>query len=384
MAESAGTRTSYTDTTPHKRAIADLIDLIDPSEVPLLKYLGIGEKGQGGSSKVKSFRIVNWPHTKVEWLEDELKTLTTTTSVTLSSDTTAISFAAANRLRKGNVILVNGSGGEYMMVTSVSSNSATVSRNWGGTQATFASGVTIEVVSNAHVEGEDSAASVTMDISAPYNYSQIFEDQVKVSGTQIELQQYGIDNEYDYQTQKVFKEQMRLMEKSLFHGQRQAGAAATSRGFGGLKTFITDNTTGLASAALTQKQLEDSIQAAWTDGGNPDLIICNAWGKRKISSFYTPAVRTTRDETRGGVMIDEVDTEFGTLRVLMDRWCPSTELYIVQTEYVGVIPFPKREFFEEELAKSGDYKLGHILGEYTFVVRCDKAHARIEAMSTSS
>ena len=36
-----GTRTTYTDTTPQKRSIADMIGMIDWTEAPLLKLLGL-------------------------------------------------------------------------------------------------------------------------------------------------------------------------------------------------------------------------------------------------------------------------------------------------------------------------------------------------------
>ena len=378
----AGARTSYTDTTAQKRAIADYIDNINPTEAPLCKYLGIGEKGQGGQSKVKAFRIVNWPSTKVEWLEDTLAPLATTLAASATSGTTAVTIRNANYCRSGHLLLLTGASGEYVLVTSVSSDSLTITRAWGGTQATHAASGTVEIVSNAHVEGETSVASTTTDVSAPYNYTQIFEDQVKVTRTHSKVTQYGITGEYDYQTAKKFKEQVKLMEKTFFHGQRQEGAATTSRGMGGLKTFITDNTTAVGSVALTEKQLLDSIQSAWTDGGEPNLIVCNAWVKRKINSFYESPVRTTRKESRGGVVIDTIDTDFGSFEVMLNRWCPSTEMYILDTQYIGILPLDS--FFEEELAKSGDYKLGHIVGEYSLVVRNDKAHALLTGISTTA
>lgn len=55
-----GTRTTYTDTGNIKQAIADVIAMIDWTEAPLLNKLGLDN-----SSK---FRLVNWPNTKVEWL----------------------------------------------------------------------------------------------------------------------------------------------------------------------------------------------------------------------------------------------------------------------------------------------------------------------------
>ena len=99
-------------------------------------------------------------------------------------------------------------------------------------------------------------------------------------------------------------------------------------------------------------------------------------------SFYASPVRTARTEKTGGVVIDQIETEFGVLGVLMTRWCPSTELWIVSTDYIGVLPFD--EFFDEPLAKTGDYMRGQIVGEYTFVCKNDGAHARITGISTNS
>ena len=59
-----GTRTTYTDTTPQKRSIADMIGMIDWTEAPLLKLLGLNNETK--------FRLLNFPRTKVEWLEDTM------------------------------------------------------------------------------------------------------------------------------------------------------------------------------------------------------------------------------------------------------------------------------------------------------------------------
>lgn len=402
MAQVTGARTSYdggsytiVPLTPQKRAIADLIDIIDPMDVPVLKYFGIGDSGAGGMSKVSQFRIQNWPSTRVEWLEDTMAPLTTTITASMAATnataTLAIVAGNANYLRPGHVIKIDD---ERLLVRIVSSDSATVTRMWGGTatnvntSASHAASAVVEIVGNARDEGDESDADFTTQVAAPYNYTQIFQAEVKVSRTQNKISQFGISAEYDYHVQKRFKEQVRLLEKTLFDGARNAGTNQTAsntldpRAMGGFRTFITDNTASLSSGPLTQKDLEDQIMACWSDGGNPDLIICNGWVKRKISSFYAPYVRTVRTEATGGVTIDQVETEFGTLNILMSRWCPSSQLYVVSSEYVGILPYD--EFFDEPLAKTGDYERGQVVGEYTLVVKNDKAHARIMSISTTS
>lgn len=187
MAQVTGARTSYdggsytvVPLTPQKRAIADLIDIIDPMDVPVLKYFGIGDSGAGGMSKVSQFRIQNWPSTRVEWLEDTMAPLTTTITASMAATnataTLAIVVGNANYLRPGNVIKIDD---ERLLVRSVSSDSATVTRLWGGTatnvntSASHAASAVVEIVSNARDEGDESDADFTTQVAAPYNYTQI-------------------------------------------------------------------------------------------------------------------------------------------------------------------------------------------------------------------
>ena len=396
MAQVAGTRYSYSDAaysinplSPQKRAIADMIDMIEPKEVPLLKYLGIGEKGSGGGSKASKFRITNWPSTRVQWLEDTLapisSTLAETMAATNATATLQLTFGAANYWRHGDVLLVDN---ERLFVETISGISATVQRLFGGSAVqdttSHATSAVVTLIGRARDEGATSEADYTTQVVDKYNYTQIWQAEVKVTRTQNKMMNYGMGAEYDYQLSKKFVEQLKLLEATLYNGVRLAGSATTNvpRSMGGLKTFITTNTASLSSAALTQKDLEDKIQQAWVAGGNPNLIVCNAWVKRKISSFYAPYVRTTRTESTGGVTIDTIETEFGTLEILMDRWCPSTELYILSPEYIGILPFDP--FFDEPLAKTGDFMAGQIVGEYTMIVKNDTAHARLIGISTTS
>lgn len=78
-------RTPYTDTTIQKRVISAMIGLIDWTEVPTLKRLGI--------NKDDSFNMQNWPpgnSKKVEWLEDTLPPTTDTLNGAIDASQTNI------------------------------------------------------------------------------------------------------------------------------------------------------------------------------------------------------------------------------------------------------------------------------------------------------
>lgn len=368
-------KTTYTDTTPHMRSVADLIDIIDPRQVPIVKYFGL----DGSPGK---FRIVNWPSYKVEWLEDTLAPLTGELAASCTKTTVEVNVTDASKYKIGDIIEIDL---EMMWVSAAdtTTNTLTVTRNYGGTQTSHASAVAVTIIGNARLEGADAdyGRGVT-DIVAPYNYTQIFQDDIKVTRTQNKITQYGIRQEFDYQTAKIMPSLLRLIDKSFYRGQRKSGSATTPRAFGGVETYVTLNTLSAGSSALTRKLMEDLIEDCWGNGGTPDLLICNSWVKRKISGFYEGFVRTTIDEKRGGVTIDKVQTEFGELDVLMDRWCPSAKLYVCESQYIGFLPFDP--FMEEMMAKTGDSVKGQVVGEYTLVVKNGPAHGILKSISTTA
>ena len=382
----AGVRTTYTNTLTQKRVVTDMIDIMEPMDVPLLHALGYG------SANVKKFRLVNFPGTMYEWLEDltsakNTDAIANVTNFTNDTTYTALAVADGTKFQKGDVLEVpngSGSGSELVWVSSISTNTLTIVRAFGGTTAaTHASNATVYLRTRARLEGADSSDSPTTNPTSAYNYTQIFHKDLKVTRSRQKVSQYGIADEYNYQLQKAMDELAVLLNNVAYYGYRAAGSASTARAAGGFHQFISTNLTSLSnSPALTQKNIEDAIEDCWDNGGKPDMIVCGAWAQKKIRDFYAPHVRTERDDTRGGITIDRILVPpVGWLELLSDRNCPSTKLYILEKNRVGWIPYD--EFFEETLSKTGDSRNGEVIGEYGFVVKQEKAHAIISGFSTS-
>jgi hypothetical protein len=381
----AGMRGSYTDATINRRNIADAITIADPDEVPLLKLVG-----SASAAKVAGVTQIN--NTKLEWIEDHYRpvkqTQTGSTEWTNSTTATQITVAEGAIYEKGMVIKAS-DGDELMWVAATPLGGAvqmTVTRGIGATtKTTHSSTCDIEIVGIAMVEGDDPPAGVHIVPVVPYNYTQIFEAGVRLTGTEEEIAKYGYANAYNYRRTNVQRELMIQLERACFVGRRAVGTATTPRLMGGLPVFITADT-AMAGAPLTRKALEDKVQASFELVGAafmPDTILCNAWAKRKITSFYDGQVRTERTDRTGGTTITRIDTEFGPLDVSMNRWCPKDKLYIVRRSFIGVGPLGSRSFKYEELAKTGDRRQGHIFGEYTMVVKNPDAHGSISGFDTT-
>ena len=67
---------------------------------------------------------------------------------------------------------------------------------------------------------------------------------------------------------------------------------------------------------------------------------------------------------------------------MVDRNCPADYAWIVDTSLVSFYPFDP--FFYEDLAKTGDAKVGQVVGEYGFVAASDQKHGLVYGFSTSA
>lgn len=356
--------------------MSDRIIMADPMSIAGINALGLDNESK--------FQFVNAPGVIYEWLEDTYSPRSDVVNSGLASDSTTTTFSATDGTKFviGDVILVDA---EYMWVSGISGNIVTVTRNYGGTQATHANSSTANIVASNRVQGASADTFTWTQPTTGFNYTSIFQRTLEISRSDARIKQYGIPNAVDREIDKKMDELSMLLNLALYHGQRKAGSTTTPRAFGGLKTFITTNKNTLSGTPpLTQKHIEDELQDCWTQGGNPNLLICGAWAKRKIADFYSGYVRTERSEKMGGVTIDKIMMPLGVeVDVLVDRHCPTDELYILDTRFVGFITF--QEWFEESLGKTKDTEYyGQVVGEYGLVVAFEKAHSYIEDFSTSS
>lgn len=387
---------TFSDTVTLKRTIANFIHMIDPRDVPCVSYFG--------TSNQNKFKMVNWPNHKYAWLQDTLRTRTATLGEALDTTEQPVTVASGHGIRfKPGDVWRSDETGELMWVISISSDDVTMIRNWaaaqGGSQGTASVGVTdatgLTYQYSARLEGDDSDPSHWNTPTENYNFSQIFHDEIMVSGSeQNASSRYGITDTYRYQLQKKLGgagsgggkqgragDLMIDLENTFFRGYKVERSSTAAGAMGGARSLITTSVTDLNGARLDQETLETAIEGAWARGGMPDVIICNSFNKRLISSWFKDTVQTERTERTGGVVINKIETEFGNLDIMMNRRCPSNEIYILQREYVGWVTL--RDWFVEPLAKAGDYRKDQIIGEFGFVVVNESAHALIIDTATS-
>ena len=346
-----------------------------------LKALGLNNE-----SKFNFANGPGGPNQPYEWLQDTRADLTdalNTTTLTSLSTLTPVAVDAGALFQIGDIILVDL---EYMFVTSISTNTLTVTRGYGGTQATHADNAVVTITSRARIEGTDTSDSAYTEPTSATNATQIFHKEIDISRSAANLQRYGIGNLVDWEITKAMDELPRLLNRTTYHGNRAAGSATVASSMGGLQTYLTTNRNILASTpALTEANIQDELQDCWDAGGAPDMILCNSWAKRKVASFYSGAVRTERSETMGGITIDVIEgtVDGRPINVVLDRDCQTDYLYILDTRFVGFVTIDS--FMWDPLGKVGDTAaFGQVVGEYSFVAANETWSSYISLFSTST
>lgn len=258
--------------------------------------------------------------------------------------------------------------------------------------------------SNAVVEGA-AASDATLSPSVRVgNRTQISQKTVKISGTLETVNKAGRKSEKAYQLAKASAEIKRDMEAILLSNQvAAAGDASTARTLGGLQTWLASNTSngsgGSAGAsgttarttgtdrAFTATLLNTVIQSAYTNGGNPTILMVTPAQKVVASTFAGIATRYKDVPSNVQASIigaaDVYVSDFGTISIVPNRFIPNADsddtAFLLDPEMAAVAYL--RPFQTNELAKTGDADVTQLLVEYTLEVKNEAAHGIISDLT---
>ncbi len=267
---------------------------------------------------------------------------------------------------------------------------------------TKASGVTHEwqtdslaaAAANNQLEGDVYTFATPAVTTRLVNTTSISYKTLSVSETQDAVNKAGRDREYAYQLVKRTKELRRDQEFVLTNNQTpvpQASAAAgtaralrplcgwystnADRGTGGSAGTTTAAATDASQAnqrELTEDTLKRVLRLCTNQGGNPDMILAGTYNKQVISTF-TGNVTKTQDMGRDGgkiTLISNIDlyrSDFGTHKIVFDRFSRGRDVHVLDTEYWGMATL--RPVKVVDLAKVGDSNQGAVRTEYTLESR---------------
>lgn len=264
-------------------------------------------------------------------------------------------------------------------------------------------------------EGDDASFSTALPASRLGNYCQILNKTFIVSDTLEEVRKIGRATETGRLGTKLLKELKRDWEFALVTNQASsAGGSATGRSMAGMESWIagptsTSNgltnsvattatsgattpgfsggtvaapTDGTTTGALTEANLKAALGGAWTDGGNPRVILVGATQKAAIDGFAGIATKfvDTRPNAQASIVgaANMYVSSYGDPHmVVLSRYVRSSVVLCIDPDY-WAIAFLRR-FQTKELAKTGDATKKLIVSEGTLVCRNPNASAKVVA-----
>ncbi|GAG50989.1 unnamed protein product, partial [marine sediment metagenome] len=216
-----------------------------------------------------------------------------------SADTT-FGVDNADRFRIGDQVRPTGSG-ELLLVTATDTGAGTitVTRGYGGTTPEdLADNQVLHILGNAALEGDDSPSVRFTSRSRKGNWTQIFTDAVRVSGSDLAVRKLSVADELDYQKTERLRELLRDLEATAINGASPSsdpqGSSSVRRTMKGIVPTLTTNifkpnVDGFpADTDLTETQLNLALRLVWEQASSRiDTIVVSGYQKRRINSFIT-------------------------------------------------------------------------------------------------
>lgn len=253
---------------------------------------------------------------------------------------------------------------------------------------------------NRVAEGEDAPAVDTPILALRRaNYTQISDKVVKVSDTSQKIdgaanvEKLAKQISYKLRQLKTDVETMLLDNVPAVPG---AAVGATVRQAAGLPAFIiTNSTRGVGAAvptlssvtngypdvaavngantAVTEDQINATISAVWTQGGEPKYVMVSPINKRLISKTFNGYATKYKsaDDKKIVSSIDVYESDFGQVQIVPNRFQRPEDIFVIDPDYVETNDLqPTRQL---DLARTGHTQNKLIQKEYTLSVLNEKA-----------
>lgn len=326
---------------------------------------------------------------KYEWSERGLRPVVAkVASATVAADATSFYVDTSGVFNVDDVL--QKPDGEQVLVTAVAGGTLLTVKALSGIPEAMVLGETVKRIGVATAQGKDADNMVIQGTEDLFNYTQIFEDVVELSGTQRNSMIRGDENSAELIERKQ-KELMELFQSSLLVGNRSLNAEEKRTTMGGIKYFIDtyapENAIDFGGAATwntpasVKGKIDDAIEKIANNMGGKPVIVLGFKAMRKLKDLADGTVFTkTTDKTRGTAMPEQYLSQLGALDIVMLRersGILDDLVFIIDEEQCGFKAMKNRGWFTEELAKTGDSYRWQVLGEYTAKFALPKVQAYI-------
>lgn len=229
-------------------------------------------------------------------------------------------------------------------------------------------------LNNAQVEGFDAVDTSPVATVMRQNYTQILTKTVNVAATNDVVTKYGRAKEIAYQLSKYSAEVKRDLEAIQLSGQTAAaGSSAVARKMASYQAMVDTSLltkTGSPTTTMTETVLMNTLQALYTNGSDPSVLMIPPAEAVPIANYAAAAgrYRTLQTGNRGSQdaivnVIDLYVSPYGEVKVILNRFQLATDYLVFDPDMWKRQVL--RPWTRETLAKTGDSTRMMLVGEFS-------------------
>lgn len=247
-----------------------------------------------------------------------------------------------------NAVVRGRTTGEILLCTAVNANGTGVTfvRGWGNADGapaahanTVADDAWLDVIGGARAEAADTPTERQNNAVLDYNYSQIFRQAIKQSGTADATDTFT-KNEFADQKAARMSEMLRDIEDSLIRGRRSLTAVSSEMigTMGGIETFIATNTDNVGGT-MSRARMRTALDKAWSIGGSSVK-----WGfagdtaAGAVNEIFESKLQTKSGESMPGLIVQDVPLSRGLLKLVRHRRVTTGNIIVVDPANVRLRP----------------------------------------------
>lgn len=352
---------SYDLTTETKINIDELIKVLNADDMPMLS--GINSDGYPLVGKVPVDNTIFY------WQSQDMPVPRTTAAEALDNSETGVDVAPGTGVNfaAGDAIRIDD---EVMYITSIATDTLTVTRGASGTTAAVHSdGASIIGLGTVLDEG-DIGDQQFRGRDKTSNYTQIFSSKINMTRTSQRIPKYGVPSELGNLVAQVMLSEGINMEQALLYGVKYQ--SDPRRQTGGLAFFLTTNVIGNGTSGnwLTVSEIEARQQVAYDAGGMFTHIVSRPKNFQALNNIAgAERVQTVEvaDAMRGRQRAQYVMTEFGEVYLVRNRYVEATDAFGVNPEDIYYRVF--QPMMMQPLAKTDDRDKWMFVAEGGFEVK---------------
>lgn len=351
------------------RDVSDVLDLLALADTPLINRL---KWGSDCHNKI------------ISWITENLGSGYIVLSGQVASDASYILVGtsgignitqALDQLHTGTILKYSkhASNGYVVVEKPNNGSNSSIIDFMSGTSCLLTAAATMFIVGSPVNEGSSPRIDRTRERAVASNKTEIFREDVRLTGTKMATEYHGVTNELQHQIEMRAKEYWRTLEAAVILSKKDAGSSTETQTMGGIYDYLSGQSGSHIDATTTtldENSLNAVCQAVFDKGGTPNVFLCGSKQARMINLFDRARVRVEQDSKIAGFSVKKYMTDLGVeLDILISRWCPTRYAFVLNLEDINLRAMRGRKYLLEKLAKTGDFVNYQLISEVTLEFR---------------